>query len=264
VTTALVQRLMQIPALARAARAASNWVDFEKSWILETLSKVAPQARGRLLDVGCGDKPYEFLFRPYVDEYVGVENVATFELTHAASRAAGPDLTYDGNRLPFEDKTFDTVISIQVLEHTPRPAELIAEMARVLTDDGLLILSVPFSYRLHEEPHDYYRYTPHAMRELCGRFGLSVQEVLARGGLFTVMGHQINTFLAYHVANLEGVAQSMGRLGHEGAANGVARLWTLPLVVPAMAWVGLGARVLDRVLHDPTDTLGFLVTARRN
>jgi SAM-dependent methyltransferase len=157
------------------------------------------------------------------------------------------------------------VLSIQVLEHTPRPAELIAEMARVLKPEGLLILTVPFCYRLHEEPDDYFRYTPHGMRELCARAGLRVGEVHARGGLWTVMGHQLNTYLAFRVARLGALAQAMGKLSMEGpVSDGPARLWTLPLVVPAMAGVGVGARVLDRLAQEPTETLGFLVTAHHS
>jgi SAM-dependent methyltransferase len=257
------KQVLALPPVARAARAYVTWLDFEKSGIIAALKRVAPVARGRLLDVGCGDRPYEPLFQPYVTEYIGVENEVTFGATAASERAKGPDVTYDGRRLPFDDGSFDTVMSIQVLEHTPRPAELVAEMARVLKDDGVLILSVPFNYRLHEEPHDYFRYTPHGLRELCGRAGLTVDQVIPRGGLWSLMGHQLNTYLAFRVARMGGVAQSMGGRGHEAPESAGARLWTLPFVAPTIACVGLGARVLDRVLEDPTDTLGFVVTARR-
>src|SRR5262249_50278420 len=62
------------PAIGRAARAAADWVDLQLAHVVESLARVAPRTRGRLLDVGCGDKPYEHLFRPYVSEYVGVEH----------------------------------------------------------------------------------------------------------------------------------------------------------------------------------------------
>ena len=46
----------------------------------------APFARGRLLDVGCGDKPYESLFLPHVREYVGAEYDATYQGTSNEDR----------------------------------------------------------------------------------------------------------------------------------------------------------------------------------
>src|SRR5207253_2033321 len=117
---------------------------------VRALQVVAPQARGKLLDVGCGDKQFERIFRPYVDQYIGIEHEATFSATAANLGASRPDYVYNGNRLPFEDASFDTVLSIQVLEHTPNPGQLISEMARVLKKDGTLILAAPFSFRLHE------------------------------------------------------------------------------------------------------------------
>jgi SAM-dependent methyltransferase len=248
-------------------RRTSDWVDLQLSLILDSLRRVAPRARGRLLDVGCGDKPYEAIFRPYVTEYVGVEHRDTFGLTSASDheRAAGkqgPDVIYSGDRLPFPDGSFTTVLNVQVLEHTPRPAELVREMARVLADDGLLILMAPFQFRLHEEPHDYFRYSPHGLRELCGRAGLEIIHVEQQGSLWSLMGHKLNSYLAFRVAQLGGMAQGMGKLGHEKASAVRPRYWTLPWVAPSMLAVALGARVLDRVLFDPEETLGFLVLAR--
>jgi SAM-dependent methyltransferase len=248
-------------------RRTSDWVDLQLSLILDSLRRVAPRARGRLLDVGCGDKPYEAIFRPYVTEYIGVEHRDTFALTSAAepqpsTGKQGPDVLYSGDRLPFPDRSFDTVLSVQVLEHTARPAELVQEMGRVLADDGLLILMAPFQFRLHEQPHDYFRYSPHGLRELCARAGLEITHVEQQGSLWSLMGHKLNSYLAFRVAHMGGMAQIMGKLGHEKVTLARPRYWTLPWVAPSMLAVALGARVLDRVLFDPEETLGFLVLAR--
>jgi SAM-dependent methyltransferase len=255
----------EVKALARRlARGATDWVDLQWSLVIDSLTKVAPLARGKLLDVGCGDKPYEHLFLPHVSSYLGVEHEGSFGGTSASGRAGGkgPDVVYAGTRLPFDDGSFDTVMSIQVLEHTPRPAELVAEMARVLAPEGLLILMAPFSFRLHEEPHDYFRYSPHGLAELCGRAGLEVTEVRAQGNLWSLLGHKLNTYLGLRVARMGSVGQGLGKLGHEGKATAGPRLWTLPLVGPAMVGISAAARVLDRVAEDPTETLGYLVLAR--
>jgi SAM-dependent methyltransferase len=260
-------RALALQQARKWVRRTSDWVDLQLSLILESLRRVAPRARGRLLDVGCGEKPYEAIFRPYVTEYVGVEHRDTFGLTSAsepgrAPGKKGPDVLYSGDRLPFPDRSFDTVLNVQVLEHTPRPAELVREMARVLADDGLLILMAPFQFRLHEEPHDYFRYSPHGLRELCRRAGLEIIHVEQQGSLWSLMGHKLNSYLAFRVAQLGGMAQGMGKLGHEKASAVRPRYWMLPWVAPSMLAVALGARVLDRVLFDPEETLGFLVLAR--
>ena len=259
----MLQVAKSFPALGRAARSTSDWVDLQWSLVVELLARVAPQAHGRLLDVGCGDKPYEHLFLPYVSEYLGIEHEASFNATAASHAKRRPDLLYDGQRLPFDDRSFDTVLNVQVLEHTPHPAALIAEMARVLKDDGVLLLSAPFQFRLHEEPHDYYRFSPHGLRVLCAAAGLEIVEVHNQGSLWSVLAHKLNSYLAFKVARVGALAQSMGKLPHEDRSVARTRFWTLPVVAPLMLGLSGSARVLDRALPDPEEALGFLIVARR-
>jgi len=261
----LVQRAMSFPPLRSVARGASNWVDLQWSFMIDQLKEVAPLARGALLDVGCGEKPYEWIFAPYVTSYLGIEHEGTFGETHAsvAAQAGKPDLYYDGAKLPFADESFDTVLNVQVLEHTPEPQRLLHEIARVLRPGGTLILCAPFSFRLHEEPHDYFRYTPHGLRAMCGASGLRVDEVRSQGGLWSVLGHKLNSYLAFRVAVLDAVAQAMGKLGHEGERRRSPRYWTMPVVLPAMGAISASARLLDRFAPDGTETLSYLVIARK-
>jgi SAM-dependent methyltransferase len=249
-------------AAQQVVRAASDWVDLQWSFIVADLKAVAPLARGRMLDVGCGDKPYESFFRPYITEYIGIEHEATFAETNASKRGR-PDAVYDGRTLPFPDASFDTVMSVQVLEHTPDPQRLIDEMARVLRRDGTLILNAPFSFRLHEEPHDYFRYSPHGLRVLLAHAGLEIAELRGQGRLFSVLAHKLNTFLAFRVGRLEGLTQAIGKLGHEQQAVKAPRYWALPPVLTAMVTLSAGARVLDRVFPEPSEALSFLIVARR-
>lgn len=260
-----LRSLLELRSVAKVLRAAADWIDLEWSSLNEILVYAAPYARGRLLDVGCGNKPHESIFVPFVESYVGVEHEATFAATAAASQARKADVLYDGIHLPFEDKSFDTVVSVQVLEHTPRPVELFAEMVRVLRNSGILIVTVPFSGRLHEEPHDYFRFTPHILRDLCKRNGLKIKEIRTRGGLWSVIGHKVNSYLGFRVLRMDALAQMMGKLSQEAPVDQALgpRFWTLPVVAPAMAAIAASARLLDRVLVDPTEMLGFLLIAER-
>lgn len=257
-------RFINSSPLKRTAREISDWVDLQWSLLTDLLRQVAPLAKGRLLDVGCGQKPYEEIFAPYVNEYIGIEHEATFSLTHASAHTKGPDYTYDGRTLPFEDHSFDTVLNVQVLEHTPHPSALMKEMARVLKPDGKLIVSAPFQFRLHEQPHDYFRYTVFGLTSLCEEVGLRVESVHRQGSLWSVLAHKLNTFLAFRVAHLEGLSQAMDKCSHEAPSAISARLWTLPVVAPLMLSLSGGARLLDRVLPEPDETLGFLIVATPN
>jgi len=241
-------------------RRAADAVDLQLSLVRVALRDLTPRARGRLLDVGCGDKPYEDIVGPHVAEYVGLERADTYAGTSAGSRRRA-DVVYEGDRFPFEDASFDTVMSVQVLEHTPDPGALVREMARVLRPGGALILLAPFSFRLHEEPHDYFRFSPHGLRVLCDAAGLRIEETRRVGGFFSLLGHKLNTYLALRVARLGALGQTVGKLGHERSDAARPRWALVPAVGAALVGVTVGARILDRLADDETETLGFAVVA---
>jgi SAM-dependent methyltransferase len=255
----MLDHALKLPRVRRFARRSSDWVDLQYSGLINQLVDIAPRTRGRLLDVGCGEKPYVDIFQPFVREYVGVEHEGTFGATHSSSRSSKPDAFYDGQTLPFESQSFDTVICIQVLEHVPRPQRVLDEMARVVKKDGIVIVSTPFSFRLHEEPHDYFRYTPHGLRSMFESAGLVVEGIWSERDIWSVIGHKVNSFLAFRLARIESLAQSMGKHGHESTRTAPPRLWTLPFVLPAMASISAASRLLDRIAPDGTEALSYLV-----
>jgi SAM-dependent methyltransferase len=257
-----VQRLLGFPPVARAARRAADWIDLAFWQLNDQLVQIAPRASGRLLDVGCGDKPYEHIFAPYVTEYVGVEYAEVFETTQSSKRERRPDFYYDGRTLPFESRSFDTVLSVQVLEHTPHPQTVVNEMGRVAKKGGLVIVHVPFSFRLHEEPNDFFRYTPHGLTSMFDKAGIDVEAVWPMGGVWSVVGHKVNSYLAFKVARLGALGQAMGKMGHEGAATAPPRYWSFPFVVPAMTTISAASRVLDKVAPDSTEALCYLIYGR--
>src|SRR5204863_8236164 len=144
------------------------------------------------------------------------------------------------------------------------PRQLVAEMARVLKKDGTLILAAPFSFRLHEEPHDYFRYSPHGLRELFGEARLVIDHIEQVGSLWSLLGHKVNSYLALHVARIGNKAQELGKLGHESTGQPQTRLWTLPFVVPAVVAVAAGARVMDRLFFERQEALGFVIVAKHS
>lgn len=76
---------------------------------------------------------------------------------------------------------FEVVVCGQTLEHCRRPWEMVSSMTDVLFDGGILLLTAPFMWHLHDHPGDYYRFTGEGLAELCRFAGLSVLESGVRG-----------------------------------------------------------------------------------
>ena len=152
------------------------------------MRRVAHHARGRLLDVGCGQKPYEEMFA--VTSYIGVELDTPENRAHKRA-----DEFYDGKHLPFPVAEFDTVLCNQVLEHVFEPDVFLAELARVLKPGGMLILTVPFVWDEHEQPFDYARYSSFGLRHLLTKHGFAVKEHVKTLGDLSVLCQLGNAYL---------------------------------------------------------------------
>ena len=135
-------------------------------------------AAGRLLDLGCGKVPLYAAYKDFISENICVDWGNTLHNNPYI------DVEADLNSgLPFGAGEFDTIILSDVLEHVLNPGHLWHEMARVLARDGKIIMNVPFFYWLHEQPHDYYRYTEYALRNFVQIAGFRLIELRRLGGL---------------------------------------------------------------------------------
>jgi SAM-dependent methyltransferase len=132
--------------------------------------------------MGCGNVPLYGVYRDIVTDNVCIDWEKSLHYNPHL------DLTIDlREELPFEDQSFDTILLTDVLEHIAEPEKVMSESARLLRPSGKLIVGVPFLYWVHEQPHDYYRYTEFALRFLCDRHGLQVAELEPYGGLPEVL-----------------------------------------------------------------------------
>jgi len=215
---------------------------WERRLILESLQKLSRHVRGgRLLDVGCGRKPYLPLFHSQLESYWGVDYPVT--MVNSYREATQADAFADCLRLPFRDAVFDTVLNTQVLEHVPNPGRLVGELARVLKPGGILILSAPMTWPLHEEPYDFYRYTTYGLRSILSQSGLEVVEEIQRGGsMLTLSQVFLDAELGGH---------------HTGGA-----LWRVYSNFLCLLVNSLGA-VLDRLHYNRRLCLGLSIAARK-
>jgi SAM-dependent methyltransferase len=178
--------------------------------------------RPLIVDLGCGKRPYASLF--------GAARVIGVDL---GTKGASPDVIADAAALPLAQGCADIVFCAQVIEHVPEPHRLIAECHRVLAPGGWLVLSGPFWWPLHEEPHDYFRFTCHGFESLLRRAGFAQISVHPDSGSLTQLAL---------------------------AAIELLPRWAAPLV----PIVNLATPVLQRISSDRRTTVNLVALARRS
>ena len=136
-------------------------------------------AKKDFLDLGCGNKPYKDWYQQLTNSSTGCDAVQSSENV--------VDTICLASSLPYANESFDTVFSTQVLEHVFEQQQMINEAYRVLKPNGTIILTVPFTWELHEEPYDFFRVTKHGLKEMFEKAGFEIEYIKANGGKWAAM-----------------------------------------------------------------------------
>jgi SAM-dependent methyltransferase len=123
---------------------------------------------GNVLDYGGGTKSH----------YRKLLKCESYQSINIDSKIQPTWLIEVGAVIPCVENSFDTVISLNTLEHVFEARSVIGELHRVLRPGGELILSVPFLLPIHGHPDDFFRPTPSWYRHALGASGFRVIEVI--------------------------------------------------------------------------------------
>lgn len=189
----------------------------------------------RVLDAGAGAAPYRVLFEH--TDYVTSDWAGSMH-----DEALASDIVAPLDQLPVADASFDVVVATEVLEHVRDPEAALRELHRVLRSGGQLWLTVPFVWELHEEPHDFARYTAYALEHLLQSAGFTAVDVRPVGGWFSVAGQLLRNF-----GSMTGRGQSASLAGRG--------------LLAGLAWCGSRLGRLDRADRRQGLPLGYTATA---
>lgn len=142
--------------------------------ILKKSSPAEPE-KMKILDVGCGDGVLLSFIEKKLNGYsLGLYGV---DLSQKAISVAQNKIK-NGHfhkssvyKLPFQENTFDVIVSTDVIEHVSRPKKMLKEIKRVAKENGNIIIGTPIKYT--EEPQDknhYQEFYPKQLIELTEPF----------------------------------------------------------------------------------------------
>lgn len=150
---------------------------------------VAKYFHGRVIDIGCGTKPYSKLLSRYVSEHVGVDRAQPF------NKNAVVDLIGTAYAIPAKNGTFDCALSTAALEHLEEPEQALRECNRVLKLDGIAVYTVPLFWHVHAAPWDYYRFTKYGLRHIFEKSGFEIVELKALSGFWVTCGQMFSYYI---------------------------------------------------------------------
>ena len=117
--------------------------DFGRRYVLDPimLPRALAQSPKKALDVGCGEGRFCRMLKRHGVDVTGMDPTPALIAAARARDAAGSYLEAKAESLPFEDNTFDLVVSYLTLIDIPDIHAAIPEMARVLNPGGLLLIA---------------------------------------------------------------------------------------------------------------------------
>lgn len=216
---------------------------FSHNWLIKKLHDAHLHQNLRLLqgtvvDLGCGTRPYEAAILTRANCYWGIDWQATLHGLRA-------DIAADLNKpLPIADEVADCVVTFQVIEHLAEPGVMLGEAHRILRKGGLLMLSAPFQWWVHEAPWDYQRFTRHGLEYQLRKAGFADSNIIPISGFWSMWILKLN----YQLARLV-------------RGSRILRLLIRALLVPFW-WLGQTlAPLVDRMWSEDRETAGYFVIA---
>ncbi len=132
-----------------------------ESLLLSDLNVIAQKKKNqKVLFVGAGGALEEFIKKIFPCNLVTID----------VDGKRKPDFIMSISDLNFKDEAFDLVLMLEVLEHVDQPFNASSEILRVLKPEGILLLSTPFIFGIHDAPYDFWRFTKYGLMKLFERF----------------------------------------------------------------------------------------------
>lgn len=142
---------------------------------------IVEETRGQsysvVIDVGAGTSPYRKMIKHERYIVVDIEDRGGAD---GAERVTG-DLT---KGIPLENELADLILCTEVLEHVPEYSVAMSELHRLLKPGGVLLVTVPFVWVLHEAPNDFFRFTHFGIQHLLEGVGFSKVVVINSNNYF--------------------------------------------------------------------------------
>lgn len=162
------------------------WASYRRKMIDELLSQNYSLFHGVVLDVGGRDRGCFKKPKDKVSSWIFADIKPEYH----------PDLLLDVAQMPsVETNSINVISACELFEHVKRIDDGLQECHRVLKNNGLLIITVPFLYPVHADPYDYQRWTQLKWKETLKEIGFSIEICIVMGRFFTVIADELKMLM---------------------------------------------------------------------
>lgn len=163
-------------------------------WLEETLKQLPVGAR--ILDAGAGELAQK-KFCSHLDyvsqdfaQYDGSGDGKGFQTGKWDSSKL--DIVSDITSIPEPDSSFDAIMCVEVFEHLPNPIAAIEEFARLLKNNGLIIITAPFCSLTHFAPYHFYSgFNRYFYETHLSSYGFKDINLVANGNYFEFLAQEL-------------------------------------------------------------------------
>jgi ubiquinone/menaquinone biosynthesis C-methylase UbiE len=236
--------------ITRLYRAYNYYASPDKFLVRSALRELLDSRRQyrKALEVGAGIATLTQL----VKSHAQIETYITSDVDESDTA----DVVCDAQDMPFEDQSFDLIISFEVMEHIPDPEAFISETARVLTAEGDVLFTLPFIYGRHDF-QDFHRWTEKGLHQIFERHGLAIKALRKRGGTGLAMSRLFVNYVHDSVASRQ--RQWRTKSSHTKLLQALMTLTLVP--VNMISWLAMfWDKIFDR---DSANPLGFVILAHK-
>ncbi|MBA7506941.1 hypothetical protein ES706_05656 [subsurface metagenome] len=163
-----------------------KWTTYRRILLDQLQEKHKYLYKGIILDIGGRDRGGFIKPKDKVEKWIFADINVEYN----------PDIVLDiTNMTQISSNSIDVINAMELFEHVEDISSGLKECYRVLKKNGVLLISTPFLYHIHTDPHDFQRWTNTKWKNELTKLGFKIEKIIIMSRYFTVLGDMLKSLI---------------------------------------------------------------------